>query len=96
MERTDSTARLAMVPDPSEMSRTGSVLCILDISDGSDKGSQEQLSWSPLAPHRIRFATQNRPLKSAVCNSCQIRMSRFITTLPSRLLGPSLWGGRTG
>lgn len=37
-ERTDLTAWLAMVPDPSEMSRTGSVLRILDISEGSDRG----------------------------------------------------------
>ena len=41
MERTDITAWLAMVPDPSEMSRTGSVLRILDISDGSDRGQPE-------------------------------------------------------
>ena len=62
------TAWHAMVSEPSEMSRTSDVQGILDISDGSSKGSQEQLSWRPLASLRARLTPQKCPIEDAKCN----------------------------
>ena len=52
------TAWLAMVPDPSEMSRTSVVRSILDISDGSDKGQ-------PRAVKSVSADCAPRPISSA-------------------------------
>ena len=52
------TAWLAMLPDPSEMSRTSVVRSILDISDGSGKDQ-------PRAVKMVSADSAPRPLSSA-------------------------------